>query len=98
MIEIKEAFSKKEMKEFVKFPFELYKDNKMQVNKKQLIHLLYLITHSEQFVSFKDFSFGVYEEMKPLPTMTRSSLNQTAAISHISCAAQCTKMFVQYRG
>lgn len=28
MIEIKEIFSKKEMKEFVKFPFELYKNNK----------------------------------------------------------------------
>ena len=28
MIEIKEVFSKKEMKDFVKFPFELYKDNK----------------------------------------------------------------------
>ena len=28
MIEIKEIFSKNELKEFVKFPFELYKDNK----------------------------------------------------------------------
>ena len=28
MIEIKEVFTKKEMKDFVKFPFELYKDNK----------------------------------------------------------------------
>ena len=27
MIEIKEIFSKNELKEFVKFPFELYKDN-----------------------------------------------------------------------
>ena len=31
MIEVKEIFSKKELKEFIKFPFELYKDNKYWV-------------------------------------------------------------------
>jgi hypothetical protein len=31
MIEIKEIFSKNELKEFIKFPFELYKDNKYWV-------------------------------------------------------------------